>query len=175
MACHIANSVAAGCEAILEGAGAAIISEEAFVGNSISPLLEVLRRQPHGRTFRLSCSRSVDGSHSRVSAYGSSAGLWEISSCLSGRFVPRLCLARWRSPSEVDRGNIRSAIKSNSTRSPRRPCFDLRSWRLQDVLPPASRTRSIIRWRPSLIFSTLCTAICRRSNANNTLQTPNRN
>ena len=45
MACHIADSVAAGCEAMLEGAGAAIISEEAFVGGSLRPLLEILRHQ----------------------------------------------------------------------------------------------------------------------------------
>ena len=51
MACHIANSVSAGCEAILDGAGAAIISEEAFVGNSIHPLLEVLRHQPPWSDF----------------------------------------------------------------------------------------------------------------------------
>jgi signal transduction histidine kinase len=51
MACHIADSVAAGCEAILEGAGAAIISEEAFVGGSIRPLLQVLRHQPPWSDF----------------------------------------------------------------------------------------------------------------------------
>jgi signal transduction histidine kinase len=51
MACHVANDVAAGCEAILDGAGAAIISEEAFVGNSIHPLLEVLRHQPPWSDF----------------------------------------------------------------------------------------------------------------------------
>ena len=51
MACHIAENVAAGCEAILDGAGAAIISEEAFVGASIRPLLEVLRHQPPWSDF----------------------------------------------------------------------------------------------------------------------------
>jgi signal transduction histidine kinase len=51
ISCHIAKSVAAGCEAILEGAGAAIFSEEAFVGNSIRPLLEVLRNQPPWSDF----------------------------------------------------------------------------------------------------------------------------
>jgi signal transduction histidine kinase len=51
IACHIASSVSAGCEAILGGAGAAIISEEAFVGNSIHPLLEVLRHQPPWSDF----------------------------------------------------------------------------------------------------------------------------
>ena len=51
MACHIADSVAAGCEAILEGAGAAIISEEAFVGGSIRPLLQILRHQPPWSDF----------------------------------------------------------------------------------------------------------------------------
>jgi signal transduction histidine kinase len=51
MACHIADSVAAGCEAILEGAGAAIISEEAFVGGSILPLLQILRHQPPWSDF----------------------------------------------------------------------------------------------------------------------------
>lgn len=51
MPCHIADSVAAGCEAILEGAGAAIISEEAFVGGSIRPLLQILRHQPPWSDF----------------------------------------------------------------------------------------------------------------------------
>jgi len=51
MTCHIAENVAAGCEAILEGAGAAIISEEAFVGSSIGPLLQVLRHQPPWSDF----------------------------------------------------------------------------------------------------------------------------
>jgi signal transduction histidine kinase len=51
MTCHIVENVAAGCEAILEGAGAAIISEEAFVGGSIRPLLEVLRNQPPWSDF----------------------------------------------------------------------------------------------------------------------------
>jgi signal transduction histidine kinase len=51
MACHIATGVDVGCEAILEGAGAAIISEEAFVGNSIRPLLEVLQHQPPWSDF----------------------------------------------------------------------------------------------------------------------------
>jgi signal transduction histidine kinase len=51
MTCHVADSVATGCQAILDGAGAAIISEEAFVGNSIRPLLEVLRHQPRWSDF----------------------------------------------------------------------------------------------------------------------------
>jgi signal transduction histidine kinase len=51
MACHISDSVAAGCEAVLEGAGAAIISEEAFAGGSIRPLLQILRHQPPWSDF----------------------------------------------------------------------------------------------------------------------------
>jgi signal transduction histidine kinase len=51
MACQIADSVAVGCESILEGAGAAIISEEAFVGGSIRPLLQILRHQPPWSDF----------------------------------------------------------------------------------------------------------------------------
>jgi C4-dicarboxylate-specific signal transduction histidine kinase len=51
MTCQVADSVATGCQAILDGAGAAIISEEAFVGNSIRPLLEVLRHQPPWSDF----------------------------------------------------------------------------------------------------------------------------
>jgi signal transduction histidine kinase len=51
MTCHVAENVAAGCEAILEGAGAAIISEEAFVGGSIRPLLQILRHQPPWSDF----------------------------------------------------------------------------------------------------------------------------
>ena len=34
--CHLATSIAEACPIIREGAGAAIISEEAFVGNSMS-------------------------------------------------------------------------------------------------------------------------------------------
>lgn len=49
--CHIANSVVQACELIQEGAGAAILSEEAFVGDSIRPLLEVLRQQPSWSDF----------------------------------------------------------------------------------------------------------------------------
>ena len=49
--CHIASSVAQACDFIHEGAGAAILSEEAFVGNSILPLLEVLRQQPSWSDF----------------------------------------------------------------------------------------------------------------------------
>jgi signal transduction histidine kinase len=51
MACHIADSVGAGCQAILEGAGAAIISEEAFVRGSIRPLLQILQHQPPWSDF----------------------------------------------------------------------------------------------------------------------------
>ncbi len=51
MPCRIANSVAQACEFIQEGAGAAILSEEAFVGDSIFPLLEVLRQQPPWSDF----------------------------------------------------------------------------------------------------------------------------
>jgi hypothetical protein len=40
--CHIAGSIAKACAMIREGAGAAIISEEAFVGSSIDELLQVL-------------------------------------------------------------------------------------------------------------------------------------
>lgn len=51
MPCHIAPSLTEVCEYIREGAGAAIISEEAFAGNSIPPLLEVLRNQPPWSDF----------------------------------------------------------------------------------------------------------------------------
>jgi signal transduction histidine kinase len=51
MPCHIASSLAELCEYIGEGAGAAIVSEEAFAGNSIPPLLEVLRNQPPWSDF----------------------------------------------------------------------------------------------------------------------------
>jgi signal transduction histidine kinase len=51
MACHVAGSVAELCEYMREGAGAAIISEEAFAGNSIPPLLEVLHNQPPWSDF----------------------------------------------------------------------------------------------------------------------------
>ena len=51
MPCHIAASVDQMCEFIREGAGAAIISEEAFVRNSINPLLDALRNQPPWSDF----------------------------------------------------------------------------------------------------------------------------
>lgn len=51
MLCHVAGSVTEMSESIQEGAGAAIISEEAFAGNSIHPLLEVLREQPSWSDF----------------------------------------------------------------------------------------------------------------------------
>jgi signal transduction histidine kinase len=41
------------CQFIGEGAGAAILSEEAFVGDSIRPLLDVLRQQPPWSDFPL--------------------------------------------------------------------------------------------------------------------------
>jgi signal transduction histidine kinase len=51
MPCHISPSLAELCEYIREGAGAAIISEEAFAGNAIPPLLEALRNQPPWSDF----------------------------------------------------------------------------------------------------------------------------
>ena len=51
MPVHIAPNLAEICEYIGEGAGAAIISEEAFAGNAIPPLLEVLRNQPPWSDF----------------------------------------------------------------------------------------------------------------------------
>jgi signal transduction histidine kinase len=51
--CHIANSIAEACGEILDGAGAAIISEEAFTGDSIRELLQVLQNQPSWSDFPL--------------------------------------------------------------------------------------------------------------------------
>ena len=51
MACHIAKSIDEMCNFIREGAGAAIVSEEAFTRASIQPLLEVLRHQPKWSDF----------------------------------------------------------------------------------------------------------------------------
>jgi signal transduction histidine kinase len=51
--CHIASSIGEACAMIREGAGAAIISEEAFSGNSIAELLEVLHEQPSWSDFPL--------------------------------------------------------------------------------------------------------------------------
>jgi signal transduction histidine kinase len=53
IAYHLASSVSEACVIIREGADAAIISEEAFVGNSISELLQVLRQQPSWSDFPL--------------------------------------------------------------------------------------------------------------------------
>lgn len=49
--CHIAKSIDEMCSFIREGAGAAIVSEEAFTRSSIQPLLEVLRNQPKWSDF----------------------------------------------------------------------------------------------------------------------------
>ena len=51
--CHIASSISEACAMIREGAGAAIISEEAFSVNSIGELLEVLHEQPSWSDFPL--------------------------------------------------------------------------------------------------------------------------
>ncbi len=51
MACHVAGDIATACALIEDGAGAAIISEEAFRGDSIRTLLEVLQHQPHWSDF----------------------------------------------------------------------------------------------------------------------------
>ena len=51
MGCHVADTVPAACDCIREGAGAAIISEEALGGNSVHPLLELLQHQPSWSDF----------------------------------------------------------------------------------------------------------------------------
>jgi len=51
MDCHVATCVDEVCEHIRKGAGAAIFSEEAFAGNSLRPLLEVLSNQPRWSDF----------------------------------------------------------------------------------------------------------------------------
>ena len=51
--CHIAASIPEACALIREGAGAAIISEEAFLDGSMSELLEVLDQQPSWSDFPL--------------------------------------------------------------------------------------------------------------------------
>jgi signal transduction histidine kinase len=51
--CHIASSIGQACVLIREGAGAAIVSEEAFVGDSIGELLQVLGEQPSWSDFPL--------------------------------------------------------------------------------------------------------------------------
>jgi signal transduction histidine kinase len=53
MPCHSTNSIPEACRLIREGAGAAIVSEEAFHGNSIQCLLEVLQDQPSWSDFPL--------------------------------------------------------------------------------------------------------------------------
>jgi len=53
MPCHIAASISQACALIREGAGAAIISEEAFLDGSRSALLQVLHRQPSWSDFPL--------------------------------------------------------------------------------------------------------------------------
>ncbi len=49
--CHVADNFDDLCRFISDGAGAAIIAEEAFNGESIAPLLEVLRNQPPWSDF----------------------------------------------------------------------------------------------------------------------------
>lgn len=51
--CHIASSITEACTLIREGAGAAIISEEAFVNGSMNELLQVLHEQPSWSDFPL--------------------------------------------------------------------------------------------------------------------------
>jgi signal transduction histidine kinase len=51
--CHITDTISEACRLIREGAGAAIVSEEAFQGDSIQCLLEVLREQPSWSDFPL--------------------------------------------------------------------------------------------------------------------------
>ena len=51
--CHIAASIREACELIREGAGAAIISEEAFLDGSMQELLQVLQQQPSWSDFPL--------------------------------------------------------------------------------------------------------------------------
>jgi signal transduction histidine kinase len=51
--CHVATSLTETCALIREGAGAAIISEEAFFGDSINELLQVLHQQPSWSDFPL--------------------------------------------------------------------------------------------------------------------------
>ncbi len=51
IACHVADDFLELCRYIGEGVGAAIISEEAFGGDSIEPLLDVLQNQPSWSDF----------------------------------------------------------------------------------------------------------------------------
>jgi signal transduction histidine kinase len=51
--CHIATSITEACTLIREGAGAAIISEEAFVNGSMNELLQVFHEQPSWSDFPL--------------------------------------------------------------------------------------------------------------------------
>lgn len=51
--CHIASSINEACVMIREGAGAAIISEEAFFGDSVGEILQVLHDQPSWSDFPL--------------------------------------------------------------------------------------------------------------------------
>jgi signal transduction histidine kinase len=51
MDCLVATSLPDACEAIAGGAGAAILSEEAFARNPLDPLLDVLQKQPSWSDF----------------------------------------------------------------------------------------------------------------------------
>jgi signal transduction histidine kinase len=51
--CHIASSITEACTLIREGAGAAIISEEAFGNGTMNELLQVLHEQPSWSDFPL--------------------------------------------------------------------------------------------------------------------------
>jgi signal transduction histidine kinase len=53
MPCHSTDSISEACTLIREGAGAAIVSEEAFHGDSIQCLLKVLHEQPSWSDFPL--------------------------------------------------------------------------------------------------------------------------
>ena len=51
MTCHAARNLEETCRLISEGAGAAIISEEAFVAHSVEPLSQLMQRQPSWSDF----------------------------------------------------------------------------------------------------------------------------
>ena len=51
MKCHIANDFPEMCDFIREGAGAAVVAEEAFLKGSIQPMLDVLHDQPKWSDF----------------------------------------------------------------------------------------------------------------------------
>jgi len=127
--CHVAASVAKACGMIREGAGAAIISEEALVGEPMRQLLQVLQQQPSWSDFPL-ILLTVSG---RVTV--ESERLREMRRPLGNLLLlerpirPETLLSTLEIALRGRKGNIRFGTRCSSMQGPRRLCCDQKSWR----------------------------------------------